>query len=590
MIDVDHVINPPLDRTDMTIESVCVCVSIINFTESFQTYATCVCILLHRQRRQQRHLLDTMVTLMELKSILQSNDLDSIKTAFPHCTQTINGISTYEIIEHLKNEPMDAIRILRHFSLLDCDRLNVISEYQTDAGIFTMKFMEVLRSITDPDLRFCNNEFTHKYLLWNRNVCKTYFDASCSTAKCIEIIDALNKTKTRLKTMVIVSNTNTPHEHITRYLNSDLASDLITLRISMSIYTLNIVGERKIFDGFHNHANLTCLELKHHSMDKNTSLSLTLLLEKTTSIETLILDDLRVDDFKPVFEAVGKNTTLIHLHVGQLQLTTLEARALKYALSENNNILKFACEKMMITDDALNIIYKGISSNAFTGHYFSFMGNDSLSTRQPGRYNLKTLISKNTSLKTLNLSLCTLSDGALTGISRGLMENKTLENLTLSNECFGKVGLEHLCDTLSNHNTTLKSLDLSWNQLERYDVIKPLLEYLAKNGPLQSLDLSGNDLTANESATKLNTNDCTLTKTILKRLMISLSTNTNLNTLYLGDHPKASTYVPTIEWAVPILNITHINLQHELSGRTPDEIDFADRATMINLRLSRNGN
>ena len=409
-----------------------------------------------------------------------------------------------------------------------------------------MQFMETLQSIPNPDFRYCHPEFIPKYLSWNRNVKQIRLGGGCSSSKWIKIIDAVEKTNTRYTTITVVYNPDIPHERIMKYLNSDLASDLSRISI-LNAYDgmTNIPQEHKIFNGFHNHVNLTRLELRYHCMDRNTSLSLARLLEATTSIKTLILEDLFTSHFEAIFKAVSESNTLTHFHLESIQLTRSEIITMKRALLKNSNIVVFRYIHAIITNNIMGFAHEGLPPGC------------------PTRW-LYTLISDNTAIKTLDLSSCHLTDDVLINISRGLTRNKTLENLVLSDEKFGAIGLDYLCATLSDHNTTLKSLDLSYNQLTRdLKTMIPLMKYLEKNGPLKSLNLSGNGFNGSD----------------LIHLLLYLGSNTNLVTLHLRASCTTSADLYSVERAVVYLNITHINLECELT----------DRVNMINLRLSRNG-
>ena len=545
-----------------------------------------------------------MIRPETLKIILESNDLESIEATFPHRTKiSVNGITTYEMIKYFKYNSMDALQLVEricpessnynsidalqlvericpespNYNLIDALQLveRICPEspnydpliklnHQKIVNTLTMELMRILQSITDPDLRFCKPKFIEKYLLWNRNVNRMNIHGGCYNFKWITIINLLEKTKTRLKIVDVTFNQYMPHGHIIGYLRSDLAGDLVNLCISAVPTIININDEHKIFNGFHNRVSLTRLELKHHSMDKNTSLSLARLLGGSTSIKTLILNELHIDDFKPIFRTIGKNNTLVHFHLESVQLTMSEGGTMKYALSESKSITVFRCEKMTMRDDTLDVVYGGLLSDNYTRFYFGLADNDMLSSFGDTKCNLRDLISKNITIKTLDLSSCKIDDDALIDISKGLIENKTLENLVLSDEKFGAFGLEPFCAVLIKYNTTLKSLDLSYNRLGRNSLTTmPLLTYFEGNGALESLDLSGNEFNGDS----------------LIQLMIHLGSDTTLSTLRLRDSDITSADLYSIERVVAHLNITHMDIECELT----------DRVNMINLKLSRNG-
>ncbi len=138
-----------------------------------------------------------------------------------------------------------------------------------------------------------------------------------------------------------------------------------------------------------------------------------------------------------------------------------------------------------------------------------------LSSNPIGNSGFSTLLSTNTSLKNLNLSICSLSLDDHRAIPRLLSTNTTLEHLNLSSNPIGNRGLSTLCDALST-NTSLKNLNLSICSLS-LDDHGAIPRLLSINTTLEHLDLSSNFIGNTE----------------LKNICESLSTNTSLKSLDL---------------------------------------------------------
>ncbi len=125
-------------------------------------------------------------------------------------------------------------------------------------------------------------------------------------------------------------------------------------------------------------------------------------------------------------------------------------------------------------------------------------------------------LSTDTSLKSLNVSSCSLSLDDHGAIPRLLSINTTLEYLNLSGNVLGNTELKNLCKALSA-NTSLKRLDLNICSLTISDDNgAALYQFLNRNNSLEHLYLSINTVTS------------------CRHIAAGLAVNKTLRTLHLG--------------------------------------------------------
>lgn len=139
---------------------------------------------------------------------------------------------------------------------------------------------------------------------------------------------------------------------------------------------------------------------------------------------------------------------------------------------------------------------------------------------------LRGVLERNRSLKTVKLSKCSLGDKAVVYIAAGLFKNSYLENLTLDGNRFGGVGVEHLLCPLSTFsplqrqaNTTLKVLSFGGERanISKYGV-PAILQMLETNQSLIQLAIC---------------NDASLKPNDVVKIFTSLERNATLRSLSL---------------------------------------------------------
>lgn len=139
---------------------------------------------------------------------------------------------------------------------------------------------------------------------------------------------------------------------------------------------------------------------------------------------------------------------------------------------------------------------------------------------------LRGVLERNKSLKTIKLSKCSLGDKAVVYVAAGLFKNNYLEHLSLDGNRFSAVGLEHLLCPLSTFsplqkqaNTTLKVLIFGGERTK-----------IGRHGVTAILQM----LETNQSLTQLAIcNDASLKPTDVVKIFASLERNATLRSLSL---------------------------------------------------------
>ena len=107
--------------------------------------------------------------------------------------------------------------------------------------------------------------------------------------------------------------------------------------------------------------------------------------------------------------------------------------------------------------------------------------------------NLLEYLKENKTIKILYLNNNNLTSNCGYYLADCFKKNTSIEILHLSHNKINESGLDSFLNILGNDNSTLKELDISYNDLSIQD-FKMLSDYLNLNPPLKSLDISGNDL------------------------------------------------------------------------------------------------
>ena len=119
-----------------------------------------------------------------------------------------------------------------------------------------------------------------------------------------------------------------------------------------------------------------------------------------------------------------------------------------------------------------------------------------LSNNKLNEENIKGLfeyLKQNESIKRLYLDNNNISSVCGYYMADSFKKNKTIEILYLSNNKLNESGFDAFINILQNDNTSLKELNISYNELKSQD-FKSLSKYFNSNPTLQKLDISGNKL------------------------------------------------------------------------------------------------
>ena len=119
-----------------------------------------------------------------------------------------------------------------------------------------------------------------------------------------------------------------------------------------------------------------------------------------------------------------------------------------------------------------------------------------LSNNKLNEENIKGLfeyLKQNQSIKRLYLDNNNISSVCGYYMADSFKKNKTIEILYLSNNKLNESGFDAFINILQNDNTSLKELNISYNELKAED-FKSLSKYFNSNPTLQKLDISGNQL------------------------------------------------------------------------------------------------
>ncbi|KAL0102685.1 hypothetical protein PUN28_018180 [Cardiocondyla obscurior] len=164
-----------------------------------------------------------------------------------------------------------------------------------------------------------------------------------------------------------------------------------------------------------------------------------------------------------------------------------------------------------------------------------------------GAKKLYNAISENTTLKTLDLSRCNLGNEGFEHIASALSINQNLESVNLTDNCLEKICSKNVRDLLTY--SCLTHLNLSWNSLYDVDTWKGLVDGFNKNETLRSLNLSWNALdkqclphlckllSSSKNIEKLDLSWNRFTESDAGIIAKALSKNSSLQELYLGNNP-----------------------------------------------------
>ena len=147
-----------------------------------------------------------------------------------------------------------------------------------------------------------------------------------------------------------------------------------------------------------------------------------------------------------------------------------------------------------------------------------------------------------TRLRTLNVSVCSISDEGVESLAIALAVNRSLQELDISRNQIGDNGIAHIATALQTNTTTMTTLNIS-NCSISDEGAESLARALAVNRSIQELDIRSNEIGDNgiaHIATALQTNTTTMTTLNISNCSISdvgaesLASFVNISLQYLN--------------------------------------------------------
>ena len=240
------------------------------------------------------------------------------------------------------------------------------------------------------------------------------------------------------------------------------------------------------------------------------------------------------------------------LNLSSITLSPLDCMSVGYflAFALPHSELRVDLSLCRLNDQLFGLLVGEISKHAETKAALHGVTELKMSNNQSGiAHNIAATLQTNTTMRTLDISCCSISDKGVESLARALAVNRSLQELNISNNNIGDNGIAHIATALQT-NTTMRTLDISRCNISD-EGVKSLARALAVNRSLQELNIIDNKIGDNgiaHIATALKKN-CTL-KTIVpvsvtdegvESLAAALTLNTSLEILELhwsSAHPN----------------------------------------------------
>ena len=237
--------------------------------------------------------------------------------------------------------------------------------------------------------------------------------------------------------------------------------------------------------------SVQALKLKHCSICTASSVSIFRSLEHNTSLEELDVSgnsQLAEGDSEAVGCAIERtlnvNRSLKVLNLSECRLDTAVANYIAAALAHNDSLIELNIERnCYITSEMWVHVFKALCNNTALKKLEMNVNN----VRMEGSVALAGMLSCNKSLTEVSLSDCLIPDAGLREIARGLLHNTSLKRLNFSNNKLGVEGSVALAEMLS-YNKSLTELNLQWCDIPM-DGLTEIERGLLQNTTLQTLTL-----------------------------------------------------------------------------------------------------
>ena len=204
----------------------------------------------------------------------------------------------------------------------------------------------------------------------------------------------------------------------------------------------------------------------------------TKILPMTANDSNTILED-RIDQFQP--DAENLSVRLNHQNLTDQDMEIVVKNAIQ---KRQCTLLHLQDNK--ITAEGMTVLAPALKDNAklralyLHGNHFSDKGIYEL---------IQVLMSNNNTLEILGLNSTGLTDVGAEDLSAMLQQNKALKRLQLEGNQIDTRGMLHLCEALTNDNTTLEQLEMADNKLVTDSSVDYLVKMIQTNRSLKVLDM-----------------------------------------------------------------------------------------------------
>lgn len=185
-----------------------------------------------------------------------------------------------------------------------------------------------------------------------------------------------------------------------------------------------------------------------------------------------ILSQEKEENLKLLFEALGKNKTVIKVQIKENQLNDTHAKYIGEMLEKNNTITSLVMKGNRIGDEGFKYIIQGLMKNRsleILDMEKNLIGNE-------GAKEVAVFLRQNSILRTLNLEFNQIETPGLRSLCQSLLRNDALENLYLGWNKIDELGGSILRECILN--TTVKNLHVAGNPMSMLSLSLSLSYYL----------------------------------------------------------------------------------------------------------------
>eukprot|EP01132_Coremiostelium_polycephalum_P004789 gene4789-5974_t len=260
------------------------------------------------------------------------------------------------------------------------------------------------------------------------------------------------------------------------------------------------------------HLNLKCIGLTSKSL-----MPLITIIEKYPQLETIQVGKNKIYDtgLRLILKAIKNyNQSIQTIGVDEINLGDVGCTIIERLLTNNKSVVSIDLSKNKITESGFKVIFEGLKKNNQLQE-MNISGNP-IQARYMNKF-IKWLSQNNSSLSKLSISSTTLNSSSGSEINKVLVSNAChIRYLDVSQNNLGVSGTKNVIKGVVNNNT-IQELSLSANKIN----------FRACNELCQSLELS-------PTCSKLYLRYCELASKSLIRIGKMLELNTTLNTLDLS--------------------------------------------------------